>query len=843
MRKLLYAGLLIGLPLMATAQTNRHNNLGSEEHLWKMKKIAPHEFIAVGNGASVVRYNDSCNDWLPLTVAAGSEFRNISFPTPNTGYISGTANSLFKTTNAGNSWTAIPATATGLTNGSIQCIHFLDAQNGFIAGSQIGVSGGGRFIKKTSDGGTTWTTVTPAGIATSTVYDMAFFPSGTGIAVATNNQAFRSTDNGNTWTAIATPGTVYSVAVAGSTVVVAVANSLIMRSADQGQTWTTIPTTAGGLQGVHFYDAQHGMITGANGTILYTTDAGLSWSTIPTLLSQKLYDVQMTSATTAVAVGANGVAIDIDVNQHFHRFFEEHFCHPQDSITYTRYNNADRSGATSPRKWFFNNVNEDQNGLEAAQWFPGKFAIYDAYYYEDVLMQHHSDSAYIETRILNLSGASQLSLEWNEAFYTHVDGRSKTIVEGFNGSTWIKLSESTGLDFGDGVSSAVFPSFKRTIDISPLAGLSNARLRFGYIAPNTNDGLKNFWAVSDIVISNRSTAVQLDSIFADNTPNTDCLDISPKAIKVRMRNTGDLPVFPLELAWSSSNGQSGVTADYNALNAGSFTDIELISNFAPPSAGGAITIKAWIKKLPNQNPANDTISKTFYFVPSTGNTALLGNDRSICPGTTLVLQAPASLANSTWSDGSTGNSLSINNAGTYWISGTYGTCAVSDTVTISLFTVSTPVISQQGTTLSVATGYSTYEWFKDNVAIANSNNPSLSVTQSGNYTVQVTTTDGCTALSSAYAYSQTTGIEGVDKNRPQLVLAPNPATDVVRISSNTILPKDAVLSLYDMSGKRLLEQPFKGDHLQLDISKLASGIYLLRLQASGYTAQHKLIKK
>lgn len=108
------------------AQTNRHNNLGLQEHLWKTKKISAHEFI--GNSGSVVKYNDNCNDWLPLTVGTGGDdFRNISFPTTTTGYISGPSNALYKTTNAGSSWTAIPATATGLTNGSIPCVHFRTA--------------------------------------------------------------------------------------------------------------------------------------------------------------------------------------------------------------------------------------------------------------------------------------------------------------------------------------------------------------------------------------------------------------------------------------------------------------------------------------------------------------------------------------------------------------------------------------------------------------------------------------------------------------------------------------------------------------------------------------------
>lgn len=833
------------------AQTNRHNNLGPQEHLWKMKKISAHDFIGVGNSGSVVKYNDSCNDWLPLTAgSSGDDFRNISFPTTTTGYISGPANAFYKTTNAGTSWTSIPASVTGLTNGSIQCVHFRTATTGFIAGSQIGVSGGGRFIKKTMDGGTTWTTVTPAaGMGTSTVYDMAFFSADTGIAVATNSQAFRTTDNGNTWTAVTTPGTVYSVAIAGTNTAVAVANGTIIRSTDRGLTWSTVSTTATGLQGIHFYDDTHGMITGSNGAVLYTSNAGASWTAVPTLLTQKIYDVQMTSATTAVAVGADGIALSIDVNQPFHRLFEEHFCHPTDSITYTRYTNTDNSLAAPPRKWFFTNVNEAENGLIAANWFPGKFAIYDAYYYEDVLAQHHSDSAVIETRAINLAGTTQLALDWNEAFYTHPDGLSRTRVQGFNGADWITLYESNGLDMGDGVASAVFPDHKRAIDISALAGVSNAKLRFSYAAPNTNDGLKNFWAVSDIVISNRNVALQLDSLYsAGSVNNADCLPVTQQDIMVKLNNTGALNVFPVELGWSSSDGQQGKSGAYSELAAGTTANFELISGFTPPAAGGAITIKAWIRNMPNQVALNDTLFKIFYFTPGASATALLGNDTAICPGGSYTLQAPATLSGPVWSDGSTAASFTVTGAGTYWLKGTYGTaCAVSDTLHVTLINVPVPVIVATGDLLQVgANVYASYQWYKDNVALPNTNSAQIAVTQAGSYTVKAFTAAGCEALSAAYVYTPGgTGTNDLQMNKGLLILYPNPATSQVTVYTGENLSGESELIISDMFGKNILRNAFhlKTNNITFDVSHMSPGVYQVILHDGKQNRQGRFVKK
>jgi photosystem II stability/assembly factor-like uncharacterized protein len=847
MRKATFLGAGLLAVFMASVQTNRHNNLGAEEHLWKMKKISAHEFIAVGNSGSVVKYNDSCNDWIPLNINnSDDDFRSISFPSPATGYISGPSNALFKTTDGGASWQAITPVATGLTNASIQCVHFRNATTGFIAGSQVGVSGGGRFIKKTIDGGTTWTNVTPAGIGTTTVYDMAFFAQDTGIAVGTNNQAFRTTDNGTTWMAVPTAATVYAVAIAGTHTAVAVANNSIIRSTDRGLTWTAVTAPASGLQGIHFYDDVHGMITGASGALYYTADAGLTWAAVPTLLSQKLYDVQMTSATTAVCVGANGVALAADINQPFHRLFEEHFCHPSDSVRYTRYANTDYSGATPARKWFFTNPNEGNNGLYAAQWFPGNFAIYDASYYEDVLAQHHTDSASLETRVLNLNGVTQLSLDWNEAFYTHPDGLTRTRVEGYNGNTWLILYESTGMEFGDGVASAIFPDHKRSIDISALAGVAAARLRFSYTAPNTNDELKMFWAVSDIVISNRSTAVQLDSLMAGTAG--ECLPVAPQDIQVSISNTGQLPVFPIELGWSSSDGQAGVTADYGMLAAGGNTQLDLIDNFTPPAAGGIITIKAWIRKLPNQDAVNDTISRTFNFIPGNGTAALLGADTAICPGSSITLTAPAALGNITWSNGTTTGSLLVSGAGTYWISGAYGSCAVSDTIQISHLDVPLPVITQQGTLLRVTQDiYTSYTWFRNGVAIPNSDHPEIIVTQNGTYTVEAVTTQGCEVVSGAFNYNGPgTGIGSIEAEKGNIRIYPNPAQAFIILHTGGNIYGALQVKVMDAAGRLILHtaiQAQRNGQYKLDTESLVPGFYLLQVSGDRISGQLKFIRR
>jgi len=828
-RQLLALILCLSGATASFAQTNRHNNLGQLEHLWKMRSISDTTFIAVGNNGTVLRYRTSCNDWLPVNPPGSTDdFRNLSFPTPATGYISGPSNAFYKTTDGGNNWSYIGPSVTGLTNASIQCVHFISADTGFIAGSQLGVSGGGRFIKRTTDGGVTWTDVTPATISTSTVYDMAFFTPGVGIAVATNNKAFRTTDNGLTWTAVTTPATAYSVATAGNSTAVAVANGNIIRSTDQGLTWTSVAAGATGMQGVHFYDNNNGMIAAANGTILHTTDGGLTWNAIPTLLSQKIYDVVMTGSGQAVAVGANGIVLDVDKNQAFHRLFDERFCHPSDSISYTRYVNTDLSGSQQARKWFFENVNEDENGLLASAWFPGKFAIYDAYYYEDILGRQHKDSAYIETRALDFSGTTALSLQWNEAFYTHPDFLSTTRIDGFDGTGWITLYTNKGLNYGDNVASAIFPSYKRNIDISALAGAGTARLRFYYIAPNTQDGLKNFWAISDIEVRNQVTDIAVDSVTIANA--TTCLDLQPRDISIHISNPGALDVFPLEFGWASSDGQSGHNADYTVLSSGNTYSMTLVDDFVPNIQAGTVTFKAWISNTPDHNNANDTFALQLTYLPAATGAGFLGNDTTICPGSPFTLSVLPGTSGILWSDGSVNPSLDVQTAGTYYVSGLLNTCPVSDTVRIDFHDVTVPVITRDNGSLKITpAAYSTIEWYKNDLPLpGTSGQTTIANPASGTYQVRITTPEGCTAVSAPYEH-QPSGI-GEMAASESIRLYPVPVEHTLTVTAAQPF-RNGLAHLYNSVGKVVMTTaiPPGSPAFTIDMATLPAGIYLLRI--------------
>ncbi len=824
MKKHFLALVLLGLAALSHAQTNRQNVLstsGSTNTIWTMRQTSAHTWIAAGNNGVLLRHHDSSKNWLPITSPSTSDFRSISFPDSLTGFICGTANGLIKTTNGGTTWTNVSTGMPSVSLTSILALHFLTPTTGFIGGS---MSGGVRYIRRTTDGGATWTVVTPAGM-NSTPYAIGFFDANTGISAGVSGTIYRTTDAGLTWTAVSSGVTnsLYSLSVAdATTAIICGTGGTILRTTDAGATWSSVSSgTTLQLNGVQFSDAQNGMIAGHGGNLLRTTNGGATWNALPTATTKNLYAVSPSSSAHALVVGASGMALRVDTLQPFHRLFDEDFKHPTDTTTYFGYTNTDLSGSTF-RKWSFTNRNEANNGLQMASWFPGKFAIYDASYYEDSLGYHSIDSAYLETRTLDLSGTTQLSLRWNEAFYTHPDGRSRTWVQGYNGSTWVDLYTSNGMEFGDSVYSAVFPDYKRSIDISVLAGATNAKLRFGYTAGNTQDGLKQFWAVGDLEITTQSTALQVTGVDLFPGPDGNCRYTGSQKLRVQVSNTGDLPVFPLEFGWLAGARQ-GVNADYGQLAAGSSAWYMIADSIQVPS-GGSVNLKAWLRKMPNLQLANDTLAMTIQSNPIAPQS--LGTDTVLCNGQSLTLTAPVFTTHLQWSTGDTSRTITVAQAGTYWFSGLWQSCAVGDTIVINTG-ISIPQIQLNGNTLNAtAPSATSYQWYLNGALIPGAVLSYLLPQTSGSYTVVVTGAGGCTATSTPVAFTPMGVSNASNISEPQLY--PNPAFDILYL---TQLADYQELTVLHSNGQRIYDRSLNGrKDISLSVRELPVGTYLIRLR-------------
>lgn len=133
---------------------------------------------------------------------------------------------------------------------------------------------------------------------------------------------------------------------------------------------------------------------------------------------------------------------------------------------------------------------------------------------------------------------------------------------------------------------------------------------------------------------------------------------------------------------------------------------------------------------------------------------ILNGPPMICPGDSLILEAPAGYREYIWSNGERTRIIAVRTPGRYHLEVRLGEeCrGFSDTVDIGVYPApALPSISENAGTL-VATEGAAYQWYLDDAPLAGATERMQISAGYGVYTVAVTNENGCTAISPPYSY-------------------------------------------------------------------------------------------
>jgi photosystem II stability/assembly factor-like uncharacterized protein len=114
--------------------------------------VSAREGFVGGSSGALFATTDAGATWTRRSLASLGTINKLLFSTATTGW-AGTSTGLYRTTNAGQTWTRVSTYDTyGYTAGGIVDIQFVTAQIGYVVGD-------GGLINKTTNGGTSWTSV------------------------------------------------------------------------------------------------------------------------------------------------------------------------------------------------------------------------------------------------------------------------------------------------------------------------------------------------------------------------------------------------------------------------------------------------------------------------------------------------------------------------------------------------------------------------------------------------------------------------------------------------------------------------------------------------------------
>lgn len=399
---------------------------------------------------------------------------------------------------------------------------------------------------------------------------------------------------------------------------------------------------------------------------------------------------------------------------------------------------------------------------------------------------------------------------------------------GDNGSIEIKLWKRVG-GVEEEIGTATFSIFNQVSTYTRFV------LPINYTSANTPDSARII-----LFSSNGANAVQNSELIVDDLAFAFCTGFGVSVNTTDISSVGATDgtatanvtggLAPYGYTWNS--GQN--TASLNNLSSGIYSVIVTDDNGCTATATGAVNAPSC---------AGFSVNVTTETVINAGLSQ--GN-------ATATVTSGALPFNYSWSNGTNGTSeTTITNVspGNYCVTVTDDNgCIATDCEDVlpydcNVFSISlnvsdaTTQSSADGSIEVLATGeFGTvqYNWSNSTGA-----NPATGLV-TGNYCV--TATDEANCVMSACADVDFT--VGIGNNKTALIkLYPNPAQDEINIKQNGI--GNAVIYVYDLKGKLLIETGLKNVENKISIATLMNGIYLYQIQeiATGVNQYGKLVKE
>lgn len=278
---------------------------GTTSFLTSVQSITGTTNYAAGFGGTVLKSTNSGQTWSALTSPSASNINKIFFPPTGsalTGWVATTG--VYKSTNGGVNWVQ------QIASGSFSDLAFVDLNTGFAVRTTI--------VSKTTNGGTNFTNINYTSNSLVSVNKIIHISGQTLMILGVDNAndttfVFKSTNLGDTWSQIfKTPGVFFDMKFLNATTGMMCGNNAITkRTTNGGTSWTSISVPAStDLLGIHFASSSIFYMVGSGGVILKSTNTGVNWFTQTCPVTANLRAINVFPADdNGIIVGAGGTIL------------------------------------------------------------------------------------------------------------------------------------------------------------------------------------------------------------------------------------------------------------------------------------------------------------------------------------------------------------------------------------------------------------------------------------------------------------------------------------------------------------------------------------------------------
>jgi len=144
--------------------------------------------------------------------------------------------------------------------------------------------------------------------------------------------------------------------------------------------------------------------------------------------------------------------------------------------------------------------------------------------------------------------------------------------------------------------------------------------------------------------------------------------------------------------------------------------------------------------------------------------------------------------------------------------------------------------------VSVPAGFDSYQWFFNGLEVVGANSFYFPAFESGNYSVAIQTSYGCSTLSGAFVLNLST--DHLPQTEFQPLIYPSLLHNELFISQSLWKSNQPTVRFFDLAGKVVLANTIKNTTLNsLDTSHLSCGIYILVIEDADQYYRTKVVKK
>ncbi len=254
----------------------------------------------------------------------------------------------------------------------------------------------------------------------------------------------------------------------------------------------------------------------------------------------------------------------------------------------------------------------------------------------------------------------------------------------------------------------------------------------------------------------------------------------------------------------------------------------------------AVSNTTYYRVLANNNCGIDSSATLKVVVNRLPVGVINSTDTVICSGDSAPVCLFTSFAAYLWNTGDTTGCTTAKAAGGYWVTVTddNNCSAVSNHWNISVFPVPSVSILVQGDTIA-SFNATAYQWYAGDSLIAGATSAVYIANQTGDYSVQITDTNGCKTTSNDVSIIINNILNTAQEELLQVYPNPN-TTGIWQLLVNDELISSK-LELFDMQGRVVFQSQIQNAKSEIKSAE-AGGIYILQLTSGNTTITRRLVR-